>query len=561
MIMSLDLFTFIFFYFLIINSTIGYGFLVAHSTKINFKFFDISFLGLLGVFILLLVSYTSHLFVAHNYIHNLIILIVGILSFTFFLFKEKNKSNIIKLNIFFLFLFISFIIFKSHDDFSYYHFPYIYYLTQTELVLGIGNFNHGFRTPSSIFYLNSLFYLPIIKYYFFQIGAVLIMGFSCYHFIYLIKKGLKHIKYDKFFFLSLLFFTFTIIFFYRIAEHGTDRSAQILIFILIIQLLVIINFNNGINENIIKILIILGLVISLKSFYVLYLSLGLPVFYYFIIDKKFNNIQLIFKSYFFYLFLLLFVNILFVNFANSGCLIYPVSFTCFDYFSWSIPLKEVSLMNDWYEQWSKAGANPNFRVENPQEYIQHFNWVNNWFQEYFFTKVSDFLLGIIVLTLIFVLIFRSKQKKTLIIFKAEKFIYFIILILFFEWFYNHPALRYGGYQLLCLLLFLPVSNILSSKKNLKNVLFKTNVLLVIALTIFISRNINRLINENTKYGFNPLINPVYRITDNNFLVHNKFREIINNKFFCNSDENLCVDNTDIDVKEKYGYKVFYRKIK
>ena len=157
--------------------------------------------------------------------------------------------------------------------------------------------------------------------------------------------------------------------------------------------------------------------------------------------------------------------------------------------------------------------------------------------------------------------FRSKQKKPLFIFKGEKFIYFIILILFFEWFYNHPALRYGGYQLLCLLLFLPVSNILSSKKNLKNVLFKTNVLLVIALTIFISRNINRLINENTKYGFNPLINPVYRITDNNFLVHNKFREIINNKFFCNSDENLCVDNTDIDVKEKYGYKVFYRKIK
>ena len=77
-------------------------------------------------------------------------------------------------------------------------------------------------------------------------------------------------------------------------------------------------------------------------------------------------------------------NVLFVNFANSGCLIYPVSITCFNYFSWSIPLQEVSAMNDWYEQWSKAGANPNFRVENAHEYIQHFNWVNNWIQEYFF---------------------------------------------------------------------------------------------------------------------------------------------------------------------------------
>ena len=228
--MSLDLFIYIVFYFLIINSTIGYGYLVAHYTKIDFKFFDSSFLGLLGIFVLLLISYVSHIFVAHDYIHNSIILIIGILSFVYFLFKEKKGGGLIKINLFFLLLFISFIIFKSHDDFSYYHFPYIYYLTQTEFVLGIGNFNHGFRTPSSIFYLNSLFYLPIIKYYFFQIGAILLMGFSCYHFIYLINKRLKQKKYDKFFFLSLLFFVFALIFFYRIAEHGTDRSAQILIF-------------------------------------------------------------------------------------------------------------------------------------------------------------------------------------------------------------------------------------------------------------------------------------------------------------------------------------------
>ena len=559
--MSLDLFIYIVFYFLIINSTIGYGYLVAHYTKIDFKFFDSSFLGLLGIFVLLLISYVSHIFVAHDYIHNSIILIIGILSFVYFLFKEKKGGGLIKINLFFLLLFISFIIFKSHDDFSYYHFPYIYYLTQTEFVLGIGNFNHGFRTPSSIFYLNSLFYLPIIKYYFFQIGAILLMGFSCYHFIYLINKRLKQKKYDKFFFLSLLFFVFALIFFYRIAEHGTDRSAQILIFLLIIKLLAIINFDNGIKENIAKISIILGLVISLKSFYVLYLSFSIPVFYYFIKDKKFINILLIFKNYFFYLFLFLFINILFVNFANSGCLIYPVSITCFDHFSWSIPLQEVSAMNDWYEQWSKAGANPNFRVEDAQEYIRYFNWVSNWFEEYFFTKVSDFLFGIFLLTLIFILLFRSKQKKPLFIFKGEKFIYFIILILFFEWFYNHPALRYGGYQLLCLLLFLPVSNILSSKKNLKNVLFKTNVLLLITLVIFVGRNINRLVNENTKYGFNPFINPTYRITDNHFLVHNKYRVIIDNKFFCNHGENQCVNKNGIDVKEIYGYKIFYRQIK
>ena len=90
--MSLDLFTFIFFYFIIINSTIGYGYLVAQTTKVDLKFFNYSYLGLLGIFILVVVSYISHLFVKHSYIHNSIILIIGILSFVYLLLKEKKKN-------------------------------------------------------------------------------------------------------------------------------------------------------------------------------------------------------------------------------------------------------------------------------------------------------------------------------------------------------------------------------------------------------------------------------------------------------------------------------------
>ena len=75
--------------------------------------------------------------------------------------------------------------------------------------------------------------------------------------------------------------------------------------------------------------------------------------------------------------------ILFTYFINSGCLIYPIKFSCFENLSWSIPLLEVSQMNDWYKLWSKAGAGPNFRVENPEIYIQGFNWVSNWIDNYF----------------------------------------------------------------------------------------------------------------------------------------------------------------------------------
>ena len=28
-------------------------------------------------------------------------------------------------------------------------------------------------------------------------------------------------------------------------------------------------------------------------------------------------------------------------------------------------------MNDWYEQWAKAGAGPNFELKNAEEYIRN----------------------------------------------------------------------------------------------------------------------------------------------------------------------------------------------
>ena len=67
------------------------------------------------------------------------------------------------------------------------------------------------------------------------------------------------------------------------------------------------------------------------------------------------------------------MSLLIVNFFNSGCLLYPVKLTCFDNFSWSIPISEVEQMNNWYQQWSKAGASPTYRVDNPEIYIQNFN--------------------------------------------------------------------------------------------------------------------------------------------------------------------------------------------
>ena len=79
----------------------------------------------------------------------------------------------------------------------------------------------------------------------------------------------------------------------------------------------------------------------------------------------------------------------------------------FNNLQWSIGSSETLRMNNWYEQWSKAGAGPNFRVEESELYIQ-FQLGLNWFEIYFFNKISDLLLGLVTLVFIVSIIFYNK---------------------------------------------------------------------------------------------------------------------------------------------------------
>ena len=51
------------------------------------------------------------------------------------------------------------------------------------------------------------------------------------------------------------------------------------------------------------------------------------------------------------------------------------------------------------------------RVENPELYVSKFNWLENWYKLYFFTKVSDNLLVLATISLITFLLFYYKNQK------------------------------------------------------------------------------------------------------------------------------------------------------
>ena len=438
-------------------------------------------------------------------------------------------------------MFISIIIFKTHDDFPYYHFGYSHYLTQSSLTIGIGMFNHGFRTPSAIFYLNSLFYLPLIKYYFFHLPAILILGYANIVFICNLKKNFKKENINFVSYFILLSILFINIFFYRIAEHGTDRSAQILLLVVVAELLAFILIGEIKNEKLSKIFLLIALIVSFKAFYVLYVVLLIPIIL--ILKKKLEIKEfflLLLKNRGLQLSLLMFVLILLTNFFNTGCLIYPVNQICFSNLDWSIPNSEIIRMKEWYQQWSKAGAGPNFRVDNPEIYIQSFNWVGHWIDEYFFNKVSDFLLGIITLMLIVGLTFHTKKKITSRINNNILLLLLFLVMLFFEWFYNHPSLRYGGYTLIASIFFIIASIKFKSFVIDKNKIKKKFIYLVaFSFLIFFCRNAVRINNEILQYNFNPLKNFSFRVTNHHYRIENGINEYIENYKNCKLRENNC----------------------
>ena len=558
--MSLNFFIFFVYYVLIIISVFGYGLCFNYILNNKNKKVDIGYSGLFGLILLILYSYFSNNFVAHSKIHNLLILLIGLsLCLFFFIKKIKIEKNleILILILVFLILFFSVLMGKNHDDFHYYHFPYTYYLTQDSFHIGIGQFNHGFRTPSSIFYLNSLFYLPGSNYYLFNFGQVLILGF--FNIIILNKilneyKDFLTLKAENNLFISflcLISFIFVNIFFYRISEHGTDRSAQILIFLLIIEIYKFIQLKNLYSYHLSKIYLLLAFIISLKAFYILYVLLLIPVYMY--VFKKlnfYNSLKFFVINKFFLIPAFILFSLILTYIFNTGCLVYPVAFTCIESLSWSIPKFHVIEMNQWYQLWSKAGATPNLIVENREEYIQGFNWVYNWINDYFFSKVSDLILGLLLVIITIIIIFwknfkiKYQNNKNLV----YEMVYFILLIFFLEWFFNHPALRYGGYVLITLLLFIPILNRFDYENIDKKKFFSAALILIlISNLVFISRNIHRIYKEKNEYQYSPLVNPYYKVDDRHFRLQIKMNKLISDYLKCNK-EKTCKNDKNISIR-------------
>ncbi len=516
----IDILIFFTFFYGLLISVLGYGLLFKKICYNHFNQFEEQnniYIGFYGLFFLTTISLITSLFVSHNYFHNGLIHLIGILSLIFIGFKEKKKY--LK-NIFFISIFVisALLISKTHDDFAYYHLPFTRYLAEQKIIFGMGMLSHGYKLISSLFFLNSTLYLPFINFFSFHFTLIFFLIFFNY---FLLKEIFSKYTNNVIKYLYLFSFVFFNLSFNRVAEYGTDKAGQLLIVILIIKFFQITCFgknldkNKDIYNNILMLIPLIAFCITLKTYFLSYILLGLLVFFF--KERLLKVLKIIFFSKSFIIFLLsLFVYFLH-HFISTGCLVSPLSSTCFgDNLDWARSKEHYEFLSRWLEQWAKAGAGPNFRIENPEEYIQNFNWVSRWLEHYFVEKGKDQLL-LLMFTFLVTFVFFNKfelKSKVSIINKKILFFYGIITIIFLIWFTNHPSLRYGGYSISFLFLSIPIA-ILFQKFNTRKFFGKNfKILAILIIVFFNTKNILRINNEFNRideYKFNNF--PFYAIPE------------------------------------------------
>lgn len=450
--------------------------------------------GFYGLMLLTLISLITSYFVQHNYVHNIILHSFGIIYFFSSNFKQNKKfyKHIFYISIF---MFSILLISKTHDDFSYYHLPFTKFLTENNIIFGMGHLNLGYNFLSSLFFLNSIFYLPLIELYSFHFSIIFFLIFFNYFILRNILSNKTHEYFRYFYLLTFIFFNIS---FNRLAEFGMDKSGQLLIVILIIKLfeIIIITEEKKKLDQILLLLPLFGLCISIKTYFLSYVILSLSIVL--LKGKILKNLKYILFSNSFFFFLLILITMFSHHFISTGCIISPLPYLCFgDNFNWARSIDDVKELSIWLEQWSKAGAGPNFRVENVSNYIENFNWISHWYEKYFLIKFLDqigiLLFSIIIIFLSFKKFIKSNNK---FFFKKEFFIfYLIIIVIFYIWLTNHPTLRYGGYSIFYLLIAFPVSYIFYLNRNKKNNLKKFKFLIIFVFLIVNLKNFDRINNE------------------------------------------------------------------
>ena len=479
----LAFYTFTLLYFF---SLTGYGKLLlsfAFNKNLYFNPFEVT---LFGTVFNLVVGYLLYFTFGFNSYLNLIFLLLGIVLF-YFLFEKKDIKYILKYG-FFILLFFSFVIIsKTHEDFPSYHFQSIKDIFENKLTFGGVNIDLRFAHASLFVFVQSFSIIPYFLYKFVNV-SIFITYFCVLGYFYHQSKISRLNKLENFFcnfLLILLIIKFT-----RLSEYGYDYITQ---FLLLIVFHKIFFYKNDIIE-VYKSLLIFIFTILIKPVAILFSPLFLILFYKNNVKQLFLKIS---KKFLVILFLLQ-VILLSNSFIRTGCIFYPLNLSCFpkDIIKWSAKddLKSYSNMVQlWAKGYYHQDKSKYDEKLSEKNFKDNFNWVKYWIDIHFFYKISEFLLIIISIFIVFLIFIIKVQWRSFLYKSKEPFISILLSFLsIFFWFNFAPDFRFGFAALLiftfCIFIFFFKKDFFFIEKRMK-------IFLCLAILFFNIKNFNRIYKE------------------------------------------------------------------
>jgi hypothetical protein len=475
-----ELFFFIIICLFTILSLSGLGLVFTH--KSNNNFLESFFYGL--IMISLLVT-SVHFFIKINYYLSLSVLFLG------FMMSLKNLNISIKsFRKDYLIYFVVFVVVipiyisqKYHEDFGYYHLPYIVNLVNEKIIFGLANVNRGFVHNSIWLNILPLFYFKD-NYNFVTLPTFLVyLGFIIFSINCVIKQ--KENKISSLFLIVVNFYL--ILKFTRISEFGNDIPA------VIFSILSIYNFFRfSEEENLNKKKNYFFNNLSFATFAILIKFSSIPVIII-TIYLFFKNYKLlindIFKLRYIFIYGLSFLFFL-QQFVYTGCFIFPSKLTCFEV-SWfdknylSAGYR-LGLINKSYA--SAKG------ILSEEEFLRNFNWIPYWFQRSYIGILEH--LGTMIIPMILFLLFLKKNTNQINFkFKEIKFFIIFVIIGFMFWLNFSPVYRFGIVYFLGLVFLFTF--LIYKKKKFSKIIF-LNLILIFLIFNF-SKNIIRITNEEKVY--------------------------------------------------------------
>ena len=576
--MIYEFFLSLIFIFIILSTTQGYGFILKKILFSKTITFNLAETGILGFFCLLVISISLHFFIPLSKFYNSIIIIIGLSIYLINLKFNLNKNLKYLLPITFLLSFLT-LSFEYHSDYFWYHLPYINLLGQYKIIFGASNLNDFFGYGHGWLDILALFNLSIFNSYFLSFASIIFVAYYIYFMIYSYLNSND----DVFKTLCILCLVFFFLQYPLIKDYGAEIHLNLLYIIICLNIYLFFK-NIKHKDHYFRIVILFT---SFAFFFLLNSIIFLPlILIFFLINFRFllfyfqKNIKI-------FLFLIVLTSLVIIkNIIISGCLAYPIYFTCFDNVSWGMGTEQAYerfqmlsaqskgyLLYIVYEQGYESIYNfyefaktQNFL--SPKDYLaQNYNWLIYWLKyEHDKERIGNI---IILLTLIIILskLFYHKTLNLITNIKESRKDFLLIMLFFcpiISYIYLLPQGRYGGFGIIFIFFGFLTSLLIKNNYQKNNILILS--ILFLSVIYFSIKNFNNIYqNEHVSiYESYPVYskkNIDTKLYENNISLKYLLPETRGKPQYCDNISGLCTSKYRKDCIDDVIYKRKYLFIK